>query len=249
MYVIDFIDIILHAGNFNEKSHHVLNVLSSISTYYHCSSDIASVPIVSPVEILTCNSLGGEYYSSDHGIILRIPESAIPPGLTVHLEVAMALYGPFQFPDGSCPISPILWLCIQENIYLRKPIDIILPHFLSDINESDIENLGIHFAKADHKQYTTDTSGRNYYTFRPLASAFIAYKERSQNYGILSTKHCCFFCITSNNPISPDFAQKAGYFLWCIEKPFSYSSPPRSRDTLIFCVTFCLPTCREVGQH
>ena len=214
-----------------------------MSTYYGCSSNIASVPFLSEVEILICDSSGGEYHTSDHGITLRIPEGAIPPSQIAHLEVATALYGPFQFPDGACPISPILWLCIQENIKLRKPIDVILPHFL---NENDTENLGINFAKADHNQCIMDVSGRNLYVFRPLEAEFIAYMEGNQNYGILSTQHCCFFCITSNNPIDPDFALKAGYFLWCIEKPLAYSSSPRSRDTLLFCATFCLPTCRKV---
>ena len=222
-------------------------MLPSVYTYYGCSNNITSVQFLSEVEILTCNSFGGEYYTSDHGITLRIPDGAIPPGQIAHLEVAVALYGPFQFPDGTCPISPILWLCVQENIDLRKPIDIILPHFLASVDKNDIESLGIKFAKADHKQYTTDVSGRNQYVFRPLEAAFIAYKEENQNYGILSTQHCCFFCITSKDPqISPDFALKAGYYLWCIERP-SHFLPSKSRDTLHFCATFCLPTCRKVS--
>ena len=223
-------------------------MLPSVSTYYGCSSNITSVPFLSEVEILICDSFGGEYHTSDHGITLRIPEGAVPAGQIAHLEVAVALYGPFQFPGGSCPISSILWLCIQENINLRKPIDIILPHFLTSINKNDIENLGINFAKADHEQYIADASGRNQYVFSPLEAGFTAYKEGNQNYGILSTQHCCFFCITSKNPIDPDFALKAGYFLWCIEKPFSYLLPSICRDTLLFCATYCLPTCRKVGD-
>ena len=175
--------------------------------------------------------------------MLRIPDDAIPPGIVIHLEVAIALYGPFQFPDGLCPISPILWWCIQENVDLRKPIDIILPHFLTDA-----KNFEIGFAKADHKQYATDEFGQNHYVFQPLETAFIAYKERNQNYGVLSTEHCCYLCITSNDPqISSDFALKAGYYLWCIEKPSSNPLTSRARDTLHFCATFCLPTCREVS--
>ena len=211
--------------------------------YYQCSQNIASVPFLSQVEVLTCDSSGCEYYNSDHGITLRIPDDAIPPGMVIHLEVAVALYGPIQFPDGSCPISPILWLCFQENVELRKPIDIILPHFLTDA-----KNVGIRFAKADHKQYATDESGKNHYVFEPLETSFIAYKERNQNYGILSTQHCCYLCIISNDPqISPDLALKAGYYLWCIEKPSSYSLTSRARDILHLCATFCLPTCREVS--
>jgi hypothetical protein len=230
----------------DKKIRNTFKLLPSVSTYYQCSQNIASVPFLNQVEILTCDSSGCDYYNCHHGITLRIPDDAIPPGMIIHLEVAVALYGPFQFPDGSCPISPILWFCIQENVNLRKPIDVILPHFLTDVN-----NFGICFAKADHtKQYATDESGQNYYAFKPLETAFIAYKERNQNYGILPTQHCCFLCITSNDPqISPDFALKAGYYLWCIEKPSSHSPTSRARDTLHLCATFCLPTCREVSTQ
>lgn len=215
--------------------------------YYECSNSIASVPYLGQIEVLICDSVGGEYYSPDHGIKLRIPAGVIPPGHIAHFEVAVALYGPFQFPDGTYPISPILWLCIQENIDLRKPIDIILPHFLASIDKNAIESLGINFAKADHKQYTTDVSGRNRYVFKTLEGVFIAYKEGNQNYGILSTQHCCYFCVTSKDPqICPDFALKAGYYLWCIENPSSHSLTTTSRDILHFCATFCLPICRAV---
>lgn len=166
--------------------------------------------------------------------------------MIAHLEVAVALYGPFWFSNESCPISPILWLCIQENITLLKPIEIILPHFLSDLDEKDIQNFGVHFAKADHKQYIIDVSGRKYYTFKPLETAFIAYKEGSQNYGILSTWHCCFLCIKYNHPrISPAIALKAEYLLWCIEEHL----PQHGRDTLHFCITFCNKTCVQVSVH
>ena len=112
----------------NLKIYYTFKLPPSVSTYYQCSQNIASVPFLSQVEVLTCDSSGCEYYNYNHGIMLRIPDDAIPPGMVIHLEVAVALYGPFQFPDGSCPISSILWLCFQENVELRKPIDIILPH-------------------------------------------------------------------------------------------------------------------------
>ena len=220
-------------------------MLPSVSTRYERLSNIniASIPFLSQIEILTCDSIGCQYYNPDHGIVLRIPNGSIPPGLTVHLEVAVALYGPFQFLKSLCPISPILWICIQENISFRKPVDIVLPHSLTDLNETDVESLGLRFAKADHLYVSTDARGKDCYVFKPLETPFVAYKDKEQNCGILSTQHCCFLCITSDNSVSPEFALKTGYFLWCIEKPRSSS---RSRDSLHFCVTFCLPTCIKV---
>ena len=219
--------------------------LPSISKYYGCANNVASVPYDGLVEVFKFDSSGGEYYNADHSITIQIPEGAIPPGTLAHLELAVALYGPFHFPSGSCPVSPILWLCIQEDISLRKPINVTLPHFLTDLNDHDIECLGINFAKADHEQHSTDKFGVNRFSFKELSATFVATMEGSQGYGVLSTDHCCYLCITSrlSNPISSDLALKAVYFLWCIEEP---RSDPRSRDTLHFCVTFCLPSCAKV---
>ena len=152
-------------------------MLRSVCIYYEHSNNNTSVPFLSQVEVLTCDSFGDEYYNSDHGIMLKIPAGAIPQGQVAHFEVAVALYGPFQVPDGACPISSILWLCIQENIDLRKPIDIILPHFLASFNESDIESLGI---QADHKQllYTMDVSRKKSILFPAIRESIYCLQGR-----------------------------------------------------------------------
>ena len=212
-----------------------------VSRYFHCASGIASVPFIGEVEVLVCDSFGCEYWNSDHDITLKIPKGAIPSGMTLHLEVAVALYGPFQFPNGSHPISPILWLCIQENIScaLTKPFEIVLPHFINALDEgTGIQHPGITVAKADHKNYATDESGKKHYVFNRLDVAFICIKEGIQNYGILSTDHCCFYCLTANELFNPELALKAGYCFWCIEKPLS-----GSRDKVFLCTTFFLKTC------
>ena len=203
-----------------EKKHLFTSGILSISDYYHCANNIASVPFIGEVEVLACDSRGCEYWNPDHDITIRIPPNAIPLGVTVQLEVAVALYGPFKFPNNSSPISPILWLCSQKDIVFRKPIEIILPHFVSDIRNSDIN-----FAKADHKWYSIDESGMKCYIFNPVGTTFVNIKEGTQNYGLLSVNHCCYFCLTADSSFSSDLALGAGYCFWCIEKPLS---PPQS---------------------
>ena len=241
----------LVAHNFLADYENVMSTYNSpsVSMYLHCANNIALVPFLDLVEVLTCDSFGCEYYNSGHDITLRIPDGTIPSGMTAHIEVAVTLYGPFQFSDGSCPISPILWVCVQENIKFGKPIEVILPHFLADLSEDDIERLHINFAKAPHNCYSIDEFGLNHYSFTQLNSNFIAHNEGNKGYGILFTDHCCFFCITSNDPISPSFALKAGYCLWCIEKPQQspgLAAQAGSCDVLLFCATFCLLSCRMV---
>ena len=218
----------------------------TISKYFECTNnDIASVPFIGEVEILVCDSCGCEYWNSDHDITIRIPPGAIPAGLTLHIEVAVALYGPFQFPSGSHPISPILWLCVQEDITpaFRKPFQIILPHFIVFLQngQANIKNPGIIFTKADHRKHSTNESEMKQYVFSQLDTAFVCVKEGIQNYGILSTDHCCFFCITANDSFYPELALNAGYCFWCIEKPLV-----SSRDTIFLCTTFFLKTCVTV---
>lgn len=48
--------------------------------------------------------------------------------------------GPFNFPEGTKLISPILWLCLlEEAAMLRKPLKIVLLHCLSgDVDQDGI---------------------------------------------------------------------------------------------------------------
>ena len=71
--------------------------LPSVSSYYHCANNIISVPFLDPVEVLVCDSFGCEYWNPKHDIKLKIPDGAIPSGLVAHIEIAVALYGPFLF--------------------------------------------------------------------------------------------------------------------------------------------------------
>ena len=214
----------------------------SISTYYHCANNISNVPFIGEVEVLECDSLGCEYWNPDHNITIRIPPGTIPPDMTVQIEVAVTLYGPFQFPNSSFPISPILWLCSQKEITFKQPIEVILPHFVNDT----AMNFGIKFAKADHRWYSIDKSGMKCYVFEPVDTAFANVKEESRNYGLLSISHCCFFCITADSSFRSDIALGAGYCFWCIEKPLL---PPQTRDKVLLCTTFFLSTCSTVSSH
>ena len=45
----------------------------------------------------------------DHDFTLRIPKGAVAEGEMVHFEIAVAMYGPFNLPEGTKLISSILW--------------------------------------------------------------------------------------------------------------------------------------------
>ena len=73
----------------------------------------------------------------------------------VHFEVGVAMYGPFIFPENTQPISPILWLCLlEEDVELKKPFQVILPHYLTGLSKERIQNHQVGFAKANHSNFT-----------------------------------------------------------------------------------------------
>ena len=67
------------------------------------------------------------------------------------IEVGVCLYGPFTFERDCRPISPIVWLCLQGNTDLKKPMTVTIPHVLSDISVEELSYFEVGFMKADHR--------------------------------------------------------------------------------------------------
>ena len=196
-------------------------------------------PFVDPIHILECDSCGKEFSNIIHSITLRVPEGAIPDGVTVHIEAGVALYGPFQFPPGTRPISPIVWFCMQENIPFEKPVEVILPHFLHNW-----EDLQLGFLKADHTTQTAN-DGEKKYIFQPVNGSAEFLSENDRGFGVLSTKHFCFLCIQAN--ITRDqLPSKAWY---CLSDVTPEPWPPTQKVPIHFCVTFFMEACFQVSGY
>ena len=196
------------------KAHHSPLTAPAIETY-------------TTIESYTCDQLGDTLFIDD--ITVTIPPGAIPEGVTAHIEMGVALYGPFKFPDNHQPVSPILWFCIKENIELLQPLTYRLPHIIKDISGVEVT-----FAKANHSATNTDT-----FTFQTLECGQQNFAKDSP-YGSLSTKDMCYLCIQAK--ITPDFALKKGYCLHAfIEEQRS------STYRIIFVCTYFLRTCFDVS--
>ena len=206
--------------------------------------------------IIAFDASSKEYKNYEHDITISIPEGAVPPGAIVHLEVAVALYGPFQFSKGKRPISPILWVCLQEDVALLKPISIVLPHTLNNLNPEDVMIFGIQLAKADHREYITTTEGEREFVFKPYHGVELELKSTpNRSYVVMETDHFCFICLEMNKrksttpEVARQMAMKMGYYLHCIESlqsPYPVSPP---REVVHFCVSFFLETCRKVYKN
>lgn len=186
--------------------------------------------------MFTCDEYGRTVEIED--IQVKFPPGSISAETIAHIELGVGLYGPFSFPDGYQPVSPFIWLCIQEEFELMLPIEIKLPHMVMDI-----EGVELAFAKANHQNYCYDSAkGYKVFFFENIAdgeSYFESPTEKSvveTGYGILHVNHCCIYCI--NAKITPKLAKSLGYCLHTFIEDKSFS---QCRIILVF--THCLEQC------
>ena len=91
------------------------------STYFSEAESRAKISFDAH-KLLECDCNGLEYTDDVHDITFRVPKGAVNVDQKIHFEVAVAMHGPFKFPENTQPISPIVWLCLlEENTELLKP--------------------------------------------------------------------------------------------------------------------------------
>ena len=203
-----------------------------------------SIPFVEPVAIITCNSDGGEYKSEEHGFQVAVPKGAIKKRASVEIQIGITLHGPFDFPEGKRPISPILWLCSNPETKFRKPVEVTLPHYLNTSGSGNGcdsgKEFGFTFLKALHKSSVVNAQGRRRYQFHSTDGE--EWFWSNENRGTLLTKHFCFVCIAANT--SSDVTTRATYCLvTVIPKPIEQPT-----WKIHYCVTYLLRTCIQVGS-
>ncbi len=193
----------------------------------HFIDDIVTIP---------CDSNGGEYMSEAHDFKIVIPKGAIKKRLTVELQIGVTLQGPFQTPQDTSIISPIIWIGLRPATKLRKQIEIKLPHFLDTANGLRKNEV---FLRASDKTSTSNSKTRHSakkYTFKEImdGQGFL-----QDGHGVVQAKHCGFFCIAASKlsnqhtrccllPIIPRFTQSN---TWKIH----------------YCVTYLLKSCTQVS--
>ena len=224
------------------------NSLTGVKKYYWCAENVAHVPFLDPVSVLQCDYTGCIYKNSDQDIIVKIPRGAISKGKIVHVEVGVTLYGPFDFGERR-PISPILWICPQENVTFLKPIEIVMPHILANLTQKDIEFFGIQFSKAIHEDYTVSSNDQKKYMFHTIESESHFSSGVNGSFGVIKSDHCCFFCISAivDHKLTHELALRKGYCLTCVEcTPPNTQLSLHQKNRIYFCVSFMLKSCLKV---
>ena len=82
----------------------------------------AGVQFIDPVEIISCDTHGCDYYNIMHDVGLRIPEEAIPPSEgRIDIEFGVAMYGPFRLADEKSVrrVSPLYGFVFSKMVFKR----------------------------------------------------------------------------------------------------------------------------------
>ena len=210
-----------------------LSDFTNYEIFYEMYRSQITPECVKPTATLSeCTNKGVKYYDEANDFSLEIPEGAIPEGETVTIDIGVALYGPFQYPEGLRPVSPVFWLCVRDKKLSQflKPVTVTIPHFLDLENLNDIESLGLTFLKGDHEM-----NSQQMYQFQRAEGNVLF--EPLKKHGVLQTTHFCYLCITSK--ISLKLIRKA---MFCVYAAIPRAMSPREPAYVYFFVTFLLST-------
>ena len=181
-----------------------------------------------------CN--GGKFHSPEDGFSLTVPKGAISEKLgSVSTQCGVIPYGPFgpfKYPDGIKPVSPIVWFCTASSVNLQKPVEITIPHCLECDSEEDSRSLA--FFKANHN--VSDSSPTVFYFKEAEGTSLF---PPNTSHGTLHSNHFCFYCIGVKDK---DITNKAKFCL-ITAKPFCF----QKRSRIHFCLTYLLDTCVKVS--
>ncbi len=95
------------------------------------------------------SSEGGEFFLEGLNVTTKFPQGAVPPDVKISLRLGACLgSGESVYPVGLTPISPVVTLQITKGVELLEPVEIFLPHFLSD--PAKVDEMGV--MKAPHDE-------------------------------------------------------------------------------------------------
>ena len=200
---------------------------------YYPFAEYLAMSFLQPLEVVTLASKGTEIINEREDISVHVEDDTLPVGRMLHLELGSSMHGRLSFPRNVRPVSPILWICPQEDVPLRKPIKITLPHTVK-YEEGTSELI---FMKVRHEMPLMMPTNTEYkFKFEEMVHhEGVEFNERN---GSIFTKQFCPVCI----------AEK-------IEKPspkryWLLRTQPQSCNTsnisVDYCVIYTLKTCLEV---
>ena len=185
--------------------------------------------------LLGCTKDGRDFFDECNDFHLEIPAGAIPEGESITIDIGVALHGPFHYPEGLRPVSPVFWVCVrdQSNFQFLKPVKVTIQHCLNIENYDDIESLGVTFLKGDH-----EVNVQKMYRFQQARGDMLIKPLRM--YAVMQITHFCSLCFSCK--VNTSLFEKAIFCLYSlIPRKISADQP----SDAYFFVTFRLKTCLE----
>ena len=200
---------------------------------YFPFAETLALSFLHPLEVVTLTSKGIDIINEREGISVHVADDTVPVGRILHLELNSSMHGRLTFPANVSPVSPILWICPQEDIPLQKPIKVTLPHTVK-YEEGTTELM---FMKAHHETPLIMPTSSDYtFEFEEIVHhEGVEFNERN---GLISTRQFCPVCIAQN--ISKPSNKR---YLLLRTQPKNNNS---SKFSIDYCVIYTLPTCLEV---
>ena len=192
-----------------------------------------------PVATLSqCTHNGKDYYDEHNDFRLEIPAGAILEGLSITIDIGVALHGPFHYPEGLRPVSSVFWVCVrdQSNFQFLKPVKVSIQHYLSIENCDDIESLGVTFLKGDH-----EVNVQKMYQFQQAKGDMLIEPQRM--YAMMQITHFCSLCFSCK--VSTNHFEKA---IFCLYSVIPCKTSADQPSDAYFFVTLRLKTCLETVQ-
>ena len=186
-----------------------------------------------------CTSAGRVYEDKINGFALSIPQRAIAEGESLTIDIGVAMYGPFAYPQGLRRVSPVFWMCVRgdESYQFKKPVKISIQHFLNIKAETDVSAMKLGFVKANHS--INREKEHIFYRVEDIQG----FKPRT-HYGTILTYHFCYQCIVAN--ISKETIQNTIFCLFgTVPNTFVYDRTMY----VFFYVTFCLNKCLDTVRR
>ena len=192
-----------------------------------------------PVATLSqCTHDGRQYYDEHNDFGLEIPAGAIPEGENITIDIGVALYGPFQYPEGLRPVSPVFWVCVrdQNDFQFVKPVKLTIPHCLDLKQYDDIESLGLSFLKGDHEM-----TPQQMYQFQQAEGNVLI--EPLKIHAVIKITHFCSLCFSCKE--RRDLFEKE---IFCLYSVIPCKISPHQPSDAYFFITLRLKTCLTTVQ-
>ena len=194
-------------------------------------AETLALSFLQPMEVVTLTSKGVEIINEKESISVHVADDTVPVGRILHLELGSSMHGRLSFPTNVSPVSPILWICPQEDIPLQKPIKITLPNKVK-YEEGTTESM---FMKAHHETPLIMPTSLEYtFKFEEIVDhEGVEFNERK---GLIYIRQFCPVCIAQK--ISKPSPKK--YLL--------LRTQPKNNTSSTFSIDYCviLPTYLEV---